>query len=154
MTNHILHRNRARRNRHLTRPFFTLKKVIPSDLRLLDDAVEEITAAIGRTGCWNDVECIGLATREALSNAILHGNHCEAEEMVLVSVAVAENCDLLISIKDSGRGFDPARLPNATAPGNLLASHGRGIFLMKQFMDGVSFKFDQGTEVQLSRMHK
>ena len=51
----------------------SLNKVIPSDLSLLDAAVAEITAAIARTACWEEAANIGLALREVLVNAIVHG---------------------------------------------------------------------------------
>jgi hypothetical protein len=89
-------------------------KVILSDPTLLDDAVAEITAAIDRTACCDDVEGIGLAVREALANAIVHGNHCEPQKTVRVSVAVLDNCHLLVIVKNSGSGFDPSGLPNPT----------------------------------------
>jgi serine/threonine-protein kinase RsbW len=129
----------------------SLDKVIPSDLSLLDDAVAEITTAIDRTACCEDAESIGLAVREALVNAIVHGNHCELQKAVRVSVAVCDNGDLLIVVKDSGSGFDPSKLPDPTAAKNLLGDHGRGIFLMKRLMDEVDFKFDHGTEVGMRR---
>jgi serine/threonine-protein kinase RsbW len=129
-------------------------KVIPSDLSLLDDAVTEITAAIERTACWDDVETIGLAVREAIANAIVHGNHCDPEKTVRVSVSVNESCGLLIIVKDSGSGFDISRLPDPTTAENLLADHGRGIFLVKQFMEQVDFNFDHGTEVHMRRRRR
>jgi anti-sigma regulatory factor (Ser/Thr protein kinase) len=129
----------------------TVDKVIPSELRLLDDAVAEITAAIDGTVYWEDAESIGLAVREALVNAIVHGNQCEPQKNVRVCVAAYENCELVIIVKDSGSGFDPSRLPDPTAAENLLADHGRGIFLMKQLMDELDFKFDHGTEVNMRR---
>jgi len=120
-----------------------------SDLTLLDDTVGDITAELKDTACCGDAETIGLAVGEALANAIVHGNHCDPEKTVRVSVAVNENCDLLVSVKDSGSGFDPTRLPNPIAAENLLAPHGRGIFLIRQYMDEVDFKFDRGTEVRM-----
>ena len=129
----------------------SLDKVIPSELSLLDDAVAEITAAIDRTAYWEDVESIGLAVREALVNAIVHGNQCEPHKTVRVCVAVYEKGELVIIVKDSGSGFDPSRLPNPTAAENLLADHGRGVFLIKQLMDEVDFKFNHGTEVSMRR---
>jgi len=126
-------------------------RVIPSDLSLLDGTVAEITSAVDRAACWEDTESIGLAVQEALINAMVHGNHCDPEKTVRVSVAVNEDGDLLIIVKDSGSGFDPSRLPNPIADENLLANHGRGIFLMKQFMDQVDFNFDHGTEVRMRR---
>jgi anti-sigma regulatory factor (Ser/Thr protein kinase) len=122
-------------------------RIIPSDLKFLDDAVEEITRTIDGTTFWGDVEGIGLSVREALANAIIHGNHSDPEKSVGIFVAVNESCDLFIIIRDSGSGFDPTRVPNPTAGDSLLANHGRGIFLIRQFMDRVDFKFDHGTEV-------
>jgi threonine dehydrogenase-like Zn-dependent dehydrogenase len=91
---------------------------------------------------------------EALANAIVHGNRCDPEKMVHVFVAVNEHGDLLVSVKDSGSGFDPSRLPNPTAPANLFAPHGRGIFLIRQLMDEVHFKFDHGAELRMRRRKK
>jgi serine/threonine-protein kinase RsbW len=59
-----------------------------------------------------------------------------------------------VSVKDTGSGFNPGRLPDPTAPENLLASHGRGIFLIRQLMDEVDFKFDHGTELRMQRKKK
>ena len=126
-------------------------RVIPSDLSLLESTVDEITMRIECTARCEDTESIGLAVREALINAMVHGNHCDPEKTVRVSVAVNDECDLLIIVKDSGSGFDPTELPNPIADENLLANHGRGIFLMKQFMDQVDFRFDHGNEVRMRR---
>jgi anti-sigma regulatory factor (Ser/Thr protein kinase) len=130
-----------------------IEKVIPSDPALLDDAVADITAELDTTACWGrgepDVQTIGLAVREAIANAMVHGNHCDPEKSVGISVAVDERCGLLVIVNDSGAGFDPEGLPNPIAPKNLLALHGRGIFIMRQLMDEVDFKFDHGTEVRM-----
>jgi anti-sigma regulatory factor (Ser/Thr protein kinase) len=135
-----------------------LDKVIPSDLALLDDAVGEITAALNDTAWWTDaeadVEMIGLVVREALVNAIVHGHHCDPQKTVRISVAVNENGELLVSVRDSGSGFDPGRLPDPTDAENLLVPHGRGIFLIRQLMDEVDFRFDHGTEVRMRRRQK
>jgi anti-sigma regulatory factor (Ser/Thr protein kinase) len=128
---------------------FRLETVIRSDLTLLDELVGNITAELKDTACCGDAETIGLAVGEALANAIVHGNHCDPEKTVRITVAVNENRDLLVSVKDSGSGFDPTRLPNPIAAENLLAPHGRGIFLIRQYMDEVDFKFDHGTEVRM-----
>ena len=67
-----------------------VERDVPSDASLLDGAVAEITASIDRTACWDDVENIGLAVREALNDAMVHGNHCDPEKTVGVSVAVTK----------------------------------------------------------------
>lgn len=126
-------------------------RVIPSDSKLLDDAVEEITREIDQIGIWGNVEGISLAVREALANAIIHGNDSDPAKPVFISVAVNESCDLLIIIRDSGSGFDPSGVPDPTVGDSLLASHGRGVFLMQKLMDRVDFRFGQGTEVIMRR---
>lgn len=128
-----------------------LRMVIRSDPKFLDDAVVEIMRAIEGATFWGDVEGIGLAAREALANAIIHGNDCDPEKPVDISVAADEGCDLLITIKDSGAGFDPSRVPDPTVGDSLLTSHGRGIFFMQKLMDRVDFRFDQGTKVIMRR---
>jgi anti-sigma regulatory factor (Ser/Thr protein kinase) len=128
-----------------------LEKVIPSDLALLNDTVADVTAALNGIACWNDVGMIALVLREALANAIIHGNHGDHQKTVSISVDVNANCDLLLSVKDAGSGFDPSVLPNPIAAENLLAPRGRGILLIRRFMDEVEFKYDQGTEVRMRR---
>lgn len=135
----------------LRHPVLRLDKLIPSDPKFLDGAISEITAALDRIACWGDVETIGLAVGEALANAMVHGNHCDPQKTVRISVAVNETCGLLVSVKDSGSGFDPSALSNPIAAENLLASHGRGIFLIRQLMDEVDFEFDHGTEIRMVR---
>ena len=155
MANRSVTTPHARRKAHsgtqVATMVLSLDKVIPSELSLLDDAVAEITATIDRTAHWEDAESIGLAVREALVNAIVHGNHCQPQKTVRVSLFVYDTGDLVTVVKDSGSGFDPSRVPDPTAAENLLADHGRGIFLMTQIMDEVDFNFDHGTEVSMRR---
>jgi serine/threonine-protein kinase RsbW len=138
-------------NQRVQGPVLILHKVIPSDPRLLDRSVAEVTQVIKHTALADDVERIGLAVREALANAIVHGNHCDCKKKVGIAVGLNGLGDLLVIVKDSGSGFDPSKLPDPTATENLLADHGRGIFLMRQLMDQVDFRFDHGTEVRMLR---
>jgi serine/threonine-protein kinase RsbW len=108
-------------------------------------------SALNRVVCWEDSDNIGIAIGEALANAIVHGNHCDPRKKVRISVALNENCDLLVSVKDSGSGFDPSVLPDPIVAENLLAKRGRGLFLIRHFMDQVEFNFDRGTEVRMRR---
>jgi len=124
-----------------------IDKVIPSDLRLLDDSVAEIVVLIKRIAGWDDVEHIDLALHEALANAMTHGNGCDSSKAVRVSVALEENRGLLVVVKDEGSGFEPSQLANPLAGPNRLASHGRGIFLISHLTDNLDFKFDGGTAV-------
>jgi anti-sigma regulatory factor (Ser/Thr protein kinase) len=137
-------------------PVLRVEKFVLSDTTLVDNAVDEIIAALGSTAGWGvaeaDIEMIDLVLREALVNAIVHGNRCDPQKTVRVSVAVNRKCDLFLSVKDSGAGFDPDTVADPTAAENVLLPHGRGIFLMRQLMDEVDFNFDHGgTEVRMRR---
>jgi serine/threonine-protein kinase RsbW len=133
---------------------FTLDKVIRSDSRVVDETASEITMALKRLDRFDDAEPVALAIREALSNALVHGNRCDPEKTIAICVALKDDGGLFVSVKDSGSGFDPNALPNPLALENLLSNHGRGIFLMRQFMDEVEFKFDHGTVVRMRRRGK
>src|SRR5947208_8972346 len=126
-----------------------LDKVIASDLRLLDDSIAEIVTLIKRVAGWDDVENIDLSLREALANAMIHGNRCDSSKPVRVSVALEENRGLLVVVKDEGSGFEPSQLATPLGGQDRLASHGRGIFLISHLTDDVHFKFDEGTAVYM-----
>lgn len=84
----------------------------------------------------DDRHWIDVAVREAVANAIKHGNRQDPAKKVEVDLAL-ENGDLVIQIQDHGEGFDPGRLVDPLEPSNLLKPNGRGIFYMKSFMDQV-----------------
>lgn len=92
---------------------------------------------------------ITMAVREAAVNAVLHGNSYDPEKRITASF---ENTgeSLVIRITDQGKGLDPETLPDPLAPENLLRGSGRGIFLIRSFMDEVHFKqLHPGTELTL-----
>ncbi len=92
---------------------------------------------------------ITMAVREAAINAVLHGNEYDPARQIEVSL---ENTgkDLVITIADQGRGFDPAKLRDPLAAENLLRGTGRGIFLIRSLMDEVHFRqLQPGTELTL-----
>lgn len=92
---------------------------------------------------------ITMAVREAAVNAVLHGNSYDPDKRITASF---ENTgeSLVIRIADQGKGLDPATLPDPLAPENLLRGSGRGIFLIRSFMDEVHFKqLHPGTELTL-----
>lgn len=128
-----------------------IEQDLPSDLSLLDDAVAGIVAMIKCAGCLCDVEKVDLAVREALTNAMIHGNRCDQSMPVRICVKLYKDRGLLIVVKDSGHGFDPNRLPNPLLGHGRMSSHGRGIFLIKKCMDDVRFRFDSGTSIYMRR---
>ncbi len=87
----------------------------------------------GETEHW-----VGMALREAVANAIKHGNRRDEEKRVYLSIS-ADREQLVIVVGDEGDGFDPSAVADPLAPENTLKTSGRGIFYMKTFMDDVSF---------------
>lgn len=81
-------------------------------------------------------EQVGLAVRELVANAILHGNRCDMSKKVQLTAELTDT-GLMVCIKDEGEGFDPDSLPDPLVPDNLLNETGRGFFLVKTCMDDV-----------------
>lgn len=79
-----------------------------------------------------------ISLTEATSNAIFHGNRKDPLKMVHITAEKKEQ-QLLISVKDEGPGFDPESLSDPTAPENIMLDGGRGVFLIKQLSDKISF---------------
>lgn len=90
-----------------------------------------------------------LSVTEATTNAIIHGNKKNSGKKVKIDVS-AEGHILKITVKDEGIGFDPSLIPDPTKPENLLKDSGRGLYLMKVYMDDIKFKITpDGTETIL-----
>ncbi|HEX5716735.1 MAG TPA: ATP-binding protein [Thermoanaerobaculia bacterium] len=81
---------------------------------------------------------VDVAVREAVANAIKHGNAQDPGKQVHVDL-FREGDEVVIRVEDEGTGFDPAQLQNPLAPENLLKPNGRGIFYMKSFMDDIHY---------------
>lgn len=119
-----------------------------------------------------DVQHLGLALVEALNNAAFHGNlevgsEIRGEDPALYYRMIRERrgkqpwkdrrihvhavlapAEIRVTLRDEGSGFDPDAIPDPTDPENLLAASGRGVFLMRAFMDDVRFN-EAGNEVTL-----
>ena len=91
-----------------------------------------------------------MAVREAAVNAVLHGNEYDPSKQITASFENTGYSIWCIIITDQGKGLDPATLPDPLAPENLLRGTGRGIFLIRSFMDEVNFRqLHPGTELTL-----
>jgi len=91
-----------------------------------------------------------IAVTEAVNNAIIHGNKCNPQKEVIISIE-GKTEEIIITIKDHGGGFDPSMVADPRQPENLLKEHGRGIFLMKEISDQLSFRSNKsGTIVILN----
>lgn len=95
---------------------------------------------------------IGIAVREAVANAIKHGNRQDPAKQVEVHLLVDRD-DVVIEVGDEGEGFDPSAVGDPVNPENLLKPDGRGIFYMKKFMDRIHYTFrpEGGTVVTLRK---
>src|SRR5246500_6032101 len=114
---------------------------MPSEISAISPLVERLMRLIQGSRCITGEEpAVELALREALNNAVVHGNRLDARKLVHVRCRckVGEGISLVVS--DQGQGFDASSVPDPVAVENLLAEHGRGIHIMKLAMDAVSFE--------------
>lgn len=90
-----------------------------------------------------------LSTSEAVSNSIVHGNKMDKNKKVLITVRI-DDSKIEVKFKDEGAGFVPDKVPDPTAPENILKDSGRGIHIMKSFLEELSYNFTPtGTETIL-----
>lgn len=123
---------------------------LDSTLETVDNAEQTASRIASESGFGEDeVMQIAMAVREAAVNAVLHGNAYDPEKKVDLEFERTKN-DLVITIRDQGKGLDLAKIPDPLAPENLLKTSGRGIFLIRSFMDKVEIHPSQtGTEIKL-----
>lgn len=106
------------------------------------DLVQVVSDHVGRLAGLDEdsLHWVGVAVRESVINAIKHGNGGNERKRVHVEftpLGSGVRHGLAIRVRDEGPGFDPASLPDPLAPENILKSSGRGIFLIRSFMDEV-----------------
>jgi serine/threonine-protein kinase RsbW len=129
----------------------TVERFLESTLESVDSA-EEIAVGLAQRAGFDedDLMKIGMAVRESMVNAVVHGNRYSAHKRV--RFWVGHNSDrLTVRIADEGEGFNFESLPDPLAPENLMRTSGRGIFLIRSFMDefGMRHLDPAGTEVTL-----
>ena len=129
----------------------TTRLVLPSHIEAVADAAAAATDFVHNCGVGEEAAFgIDMAVREAVTNAMVHGNQEDEAKTVEVTLSCLERA-LEIEIKDQGEGFDPTTVPDPTDPANLLKTSGRGIFLMRTFMDEVEWlnRPEGGTTVRM-----
>lgn len=125
---------------------YTLDSSLDS-VNKLEQAAEQVAQRAGLDD--DEVFRVSMAVREAAVNAVLHGNAYDPLKKMTAQFEVASG-ELIIRITDQGKGLDPSTLPDPLAPENILSGSGRGIFLIRTFMDEVHFKTLQpGTEITM-----
>jgi len=133
----------------LTEPQYYLEiESTPNNLITVEEFVNYFAVELGLD--QEKINGLLLSVTEATTNAIIHGNKNNKLKLVRISVYV-ENSTLTIKIKDEGKGFDPKIVPDPTDPENLLKDSGRGLYLMRIYMDGLSYNYTpEGTETILT----
>ena len=113
----------------------TTELFLDSTLESVDSA-EELAVAVAQKAGFDedDLMKIGMAVRESMVNAVVHGNRYNSNKKVRFSVGQTPE-RFTIRVSDEGDGFDVNDLPDPLAPENLLRTSGRGIFLIRSFMD-------------------
>lgn len=93
---------------------------------------------------------LSLSFSEAVSNSIVHGNKSDSAKKIKIKVEVAQD-KIIITIKDEGKGFNIESVPDPTKPENILKDSGRGIHIMKSFLNDLRYNFTpDGTETILT----
>ncbi|GIK23099.1 MAG: ATP-binding protein [Ignavibacteriota bacterium] len=133
----------------MTEPKYYLEiESTPNNLITVEEFVNYFSVELGLD--QEKINGLLLSVTEATTNAIIHGNKNNKLKLVRISVFV-ENSTLTIKIKDEGKGFDPLIVPDPTDPENLLKDSGRGLYLMRVYMDGLSYNYTpEGTETILT----
>src|ERR1700691_1610873 len=123
---------------------------LDSTLETVDSAEQAASRIAVEAGFGDDeVMQISMAVREAAVNAVLHGNAYDPGKKVKLDFETNSR-DLVITICDQGKGLDPAKIPDPLSPDNLMKTSGRGIFLIRSFMDVVEIHPSQsGTELRM-----
>lgn len=117
------------------------------------EALEQLEPFINELQQWvsfsdEDQNRIMLALSEAVNNAIVHGNDLQEDKTVTIT-ASHQDRQLSISVMDEGKGFNPESIPNPLEEQNLLNEGGRGVYLMKQYADNVTFT-QNGSKVTMN----
>lgn len=127
--------------------------VIPSDLKAARRAAREVLSEVDRRGyspCSSFA--IRLAVEEALNNAIRHGNGYDPDKQVEVRYDVDER-RAVICITDEGAGFDPRRIPDPRCDENIDKPTGRGIMLIRAYMDEVKHN-KRGNQIRMVKRNQ
>ena len=122
----------------------TTELSLPSRIDTVATAAAAVAEFLSRSGITEDAAFgIDMAVREAVTNAVVHGN--QKDENKTVDVTLKSSPDAVeISVHDQGTGFNPETVPDPTAEENILKASGRGIFFMRSFMDEVDWLIRPG----------
>ena len=124
---------------------------LASSIEAIDKAAGTIAGVVARAGIDDETAFgIDMAVREAIANAIIHGNKRDETKFVEINI-VSSPESLEITVHDQGQGFNPEAISDPTKEENILKTSGRGIFFMRNFMDEVDWTVppEGGTTVRM-----
>jgi serine/threonine-protein kinase RsbW len=108
----------------------------------IDEAAAAVSEFLSRAGFSEDAAFgLDMAVREAVTNAVVHGNKLDETKFVELSLRNIPGA-VEISVHDQGSGFNPNEIPDPTRAENILKTSGRGIFFMRNFMDEVDWSMN------------
>ena len=126
-----------------------LRVSLAADKNAIDPVVRGVMDLVKQNDCATGKEdAIEVALTEALANAVVHGAQADATKIVECDVACDDKQQILIVVRDPGKGFDPGVIPSPIQGQNIYSDHGRGIYLINQLMDEVKF-LKNGTEIHM-----
>jgi serine/threonine-protein kinase RsbW len=128
-----------------------LDVTLPGDPGAISPLVDQVIEMVKSMECAAGKEfAIETGLREALANAIRYGCRHDPTRMIQCAVACDHNRGVLIVVRDPGPGFDPASIASPLVGDNIFSNHGRGIYLINQLMDEVTFARG-GTEIRMRK---
>jgi serine/threonine-protein kinase RsbW len=131
----------------------TTELTLPSRIEAVNEAASVVARILGELGANEQLMFgIDMAIREAVTNAVVHGNKRDDSKQVRVEIKSSQQ-EIEISVRDQGPGFNPTEVPDPTTAENLMKTSGRGIFFMRNFVDEVEWLTPPGggTIVKLTK---
>jgi len=131
----------------------TTELTLPSRVEAIAEAAAKADEVAGRLQLSEDAAFgLDMAVREAVTNAVLHGNKQDASKPVEIAFTDAGG-ELVVTVRDRGTGFDPSSVDDPTAESNLMKTSGRGLLFMRNLMDTVEWSAhpEGGTVVRMTK---
>jgi len=128
-----------------------LRVELASSRRAIGDAVRKIMRVAAEMRCRRAYRAdLEIALREALANAVIHGNESDPKKKVIVTCSFSRSRGARLVVRDQGSGFDPRKVPDPRDHDRRFLHHGRGLLLMRALVDRVEHR-DGGREVVLHK---